>query len=102
MDQQQRQEGPAERLIVALYLLASVAFTLWQIWEMLPQHQRTALRMRLLRSSAQATTAICRRAGAASLANEARTGRQDYGVPLRLGLASLALERAYDQARNAT
>lgn len=100
MDPSQR-DGQHDRTLATLYLLASVGLTLWQVWEMLPSHQQTAIRMRLLRSFAQVMTAICRRAGEASLANEARTGRQEYSVPYRAGLAALALERAYDRARGA-
>jgi hypothetical protein len=64
---------------------------------MLPPHQQTALRLRLLRLSAQATNGLARRTGAASLAHEARTGAQVYGVPYQLGRAALAAERAYQR-----
>jgi hypothetical protein len=70
------------------------------IWEAMPQHRRTETRLRLLRWSAQVTTVLARRTGAASIAREAVTGERRYEVPYRLSVARLALEQAYDRGRD--
>jgi hypothetical protein len=82
-----------------LALLLYMTYLLWALWAMLPQHQQTAFRLRLLQSSSRVTKALARHTGAASLAHEARTGAQLYGVPYLLGRASLAAESAYQRAR---
>ncbi len=52
-------------LLASLYLLLSLAYLLWMLWLMVPEHRKTALRMRLLRSSSQVTSRLARHAAAA-------------------------------------
>jgi hypothetical protein len=86
-----------------LYLLASLAYSLWLIWEVaVPQHQKTAMRMRLLRSSAQGMSQLARLTGERSMALELATGTEAYDLPLYLGLGRDRLMAAYDQARGAS
>lgn len=99
----------AEATLRLLYLLASLAYTLWIIWAVcIPSHQKTAMRMRLLRSLHRATSGLARRAAERSMtlelatASPARPGMQAYDLPLWLSSRALDLERAYDRARGVT
>ena len=92
----------ARRLRLA-YLVLCLAYMGWAVWAlMVPEHKRTELRLRLLRWSAQEMSRLARRTGAASMETELQTGAQLYGVPYHLSRARVALERAYDRARNTT
>lgn len=92
----------ARRLRIA-YLALSLTYLAAVMWVMLvPAHKRTEWRLRLYLSSSQVMSRLARRTGAASMGHELATGRQEYGLPYRLSLARLALERAYDRARNVT
>jgi hypothetical protein len=91
----------ANRLRLA-YLVLALAYMGWAMWSlMVPAHRQAELRMKLLRSSAQAMSRLARRAGVASMHRELTTGAEQYGVPYRLALARIALDRAYDRARGA-
>lgn len=98
MDSPQQEEA-IPQLLASLYLLFSLAYLLWMLWLMVPEHRKTMLRMRLLRSSSQATSRLARHAGAASISRELATGLEQYGVPYRLARWSLALDAAYERAR---
>lgn len=99
--------GQAEATLRLLYLLLSLAYSLWIIWEVcIPAHRKTAMRMRLLRSSARATSGLARRAAERSMhlelatARQGKPGMQAYDLPLWLSCRSLDFERAYDRARD--
>jgi hypothetical protein len=99
MDGQDRDQ--VARLLSRVYLILCIAYMAWAVWHlMVPDHKKTEWRLRLLRSSALVMSRLARRTGAASLHREAVTGQQAYDVPYRLSLARVALERAYDRARN--
>jgi hypothetical protein len=88
------------RKLRALYLLVSLAYSLWVIWEMaVPPHQKTAIRMRLLRSSARGMSGLARLTGERSMALELATGTEAYDLPLALGLGRDWLMAAYDRQR---
>jgi hypothetical protein len=92
-----------QRRLKVAYLVLCLAYMAWALWAvMVPEHRRTECRLRLLRSSSLVTSRLARRAGAASMGRELATGEQVYGVPYRLSVCRLALERAYDRARGVT
>lgn len=92
----------ARRLRIA-YLALSLTYLAAVMWTVLvPQHKRTEWKLRLLRSSTQVTSRLARRTGAASMAHELQTGRQEYGLPYRLSLARDAAAQAYQRARDVT
>ena len=98
-----REESALARRLRLAYLVLCLVYMAWAVWAlMVPEHKRTELRLRLLRQSALATSRLARRTGAASMEAELQTGAQLYGVPYRLSVARVALERAYDRARNTT
>lgn len=99
---QPQQEEGMPQLLVSLYLLLSLAYLVWMLWLMVPDHHKTMLRMRLLRSSSRVMSRLARHAGAASISRELATGLEQYGLPYRLACWSLALDAAYDRARNVT
>jgi len=74
----------------------------------IPSHQKTAMRMRLLRSLHQATSGLARRAAVRSMTLELATtrdnqpGMQAYDLPLWLASQSIRLEQAYNRARDIT
>jgi len=88
----------ARRAYGVLYLMT----LLMMAWYLLPEHRRQQMKLRLLRSCGQATRALARRTGAASLRHEALTGVADYALPYRLSLARERFDAAYDRARAAT
>lgn len=101
--------GRAEATLRSLYLLVSLAYSLWIIWAVcIPAHQKTAMRMRLLRSSHRATSGLARRAAERSMhlelatARPGRPGMQAYDLPLWLSCRALDLERAYERTRGVT
>lgn len=92
----------ARRLRLA-YLVLCLAYMGWAVWAlMVPPHRRTELRLRVLLWSALVTSRLAHRTGAASMETELATGAQLYGVPYHLSLVRVAIERAYDRARNTT
>ena len=99
MDSSSPQQEDTPRLLASLYLLLSLAYLLWMLWLMVPDHHKTMLRMRLLRSSSRVTSRLARHAGAASMSRELATGCEQYGLPLWLASRSLELDAAYDRAR---
>jgi hypothetical protein len=108
MDRPERQPSTAAGLLATAYLLASLAASLYLLWTLIPEHQRIALRMRLLRSSGRAMRAAARRAGDSSLSLEIATadpelggGVQAYDLPLWLSLGADRCEHAYDRTRGA-
>lgn len=96
----QRQAPGIISRVVALAYLALILIYMWML--LIPQDLRQLIRLRLLLSSARVTNRLARRAGAASLSHEARTGVADYTVPYRLSLARVRLEEAYERARGVT
>jgi hypothetical protein len=96
MGQDEGQDRTAARVIGAVYAMVCLVYMVWGMWTLLPEHRRTAIKLRLLRSCAQGTTTLARRTGAASIDREARTGVQLYAVPYRLSLARDRLLAAYD------
>ena len=99
MDNPSSQQEDTPQLLAGLYLLLSLAYLLWMLWLMVPEHSKTALRMRLLRSSSQVMSRLARHAGAASMSRELATGCEQYGLPYRLASWSLELDAAYDRTR---
>lgn len=99
MDSSPQQQEDTPPLLASLYLLLSLGYLLWMLWLMVPDHRKTMLRMRLLRSSSRVMNRLARHAGAASISRELATGLEQYGVPYRLARWSLALDAAYDRAR---
>lgn len=99
MDSSPQQQEDTPQLLAGLYLLLSLAYLLWMLWLMVPDHHKTMLRMRLLRSSSRAMSRLARHAGVASMSRELATGCEQYGVPFRLASWSLELDAAYDRAR---
>jgi hypothetical protein len=91
--------GQLRRLLGLLYLTLCVVYLMWGLWETLPEHKRTALCIRLLRSLHQVTSLLARRAGAASLAREAATGSEQYQVPLWLSQRRDDIQRTMDGIR---
>lgn len=95
------QPSAAERRLRLVYLLLCLAYMGYALWAtMIPDHQKTALRLKLLRSSGRGMNQLARHTGEASMRRELVTGEQLYGLPYRLSLCRLAIERAYDRARN--
>jgi hypothetical protein len=95
--------SPAERRLRLAYLILCLAYMGWALWAvMVPEHKRTECRLRLLRSCGLVMSRLALRTGEASMQAELDTGVQAYGVPYRLSVCRVALERAYDRARNAT
>ena len=99
MDSSSPQQEDTPRLLASLYLLLSLAYLVWMLWLMVPDHHKTMLRMRLLRSSSRVTSRLARHAGAASMSRELETGLEQYGLPYRLACWSIELDAAYDRAR---
>lgn len=95
----QHEEEGIPQILASLYLLVSLAYLLWMLWLMVPDHHKTMCRMRLLRSSSRVMSRLARHAGAASISRELATGLEQYGVPYRLARWSLELDAAYDRAR---
>jgi hypothetical protein len=103
MDSAQRQEEEGiPRLLASLYLLLSLAYLVWMLWLMVPDHRKTALRMRLLRSSSRVTSRLARHAADRSMSRELATGLEQYEVPYWLARRVLDLDAAYDRARGVT
>jgi hypothetical protein len=100
MDSSQAKDEATPRLLASLYLLLSLAYLVWMLWLMVPEHRKTALRMRLLRSSSLVTSRLARHAAARSMSRELDTGLQQYEVPYWLARRVLDLEAAYDRARD--
>lgn len=94
---QEQEDMP--RVLASLYLLLSLAYLVWMLWLMVPEHRKTMLRMRLLRSSSLVMSRLARHAGAASMSRELATGCEQYGLPLWLASRSLELDAAYNRAR---
>ncbi len=90
------------RGLASLYLLLSLAYLLWMLWLMVPEHRKTALHMRLLRSSSQVTSRLARHAAARSMERELVTGLEQYEMSYWLARRALDLDAAYDRARGVT
>lgn len=91
---------PPDRLTLLLgrvYLLLCIAFLVLLVIHSVPEHQRQAVRLRLLRWSHLATSRIARRAGAGSMRRELATGEQLYAVPFRLSLLRDRIGEAYER-----
>jgi hypothetical protein len=86
------------RLLGRLYLTLCIVFLAATLIHSLPDHQRQAAKLRLLRLCALATTRLARRTGAASMGRELATGEQLYHVPYRLSVLRDRLAAAYDRA----
>jgi hypothetical protein len=87
--------------LASLYALLSLIYILWVMWAMMvPDHQKTAMRLRLLRSCERATRRLARRTGELSVKHEARTGQQSYALPYGLSVAGDALRELYDRTRD--
>lgn len=100
MDSSRQQEAEdTPRVLASLYLLLSLGYLVWMLWLMVPDHQKTMFRMRLLRSSSLVMSRLARHAGAASMSRELATGCEQYGLPLWLASRSLDLDAAYERAR---
>lgn len=100
MPEEEGAPGRVSQVVARMYLVLCLIYMIWVMWHLLlPEHRRQQIRLRLLRSSARVTNRLARRAGAASLRNEALTGVADYGLPYRLSLARVRLEAAYENAR---
>ena len=84
-----------------LRMLLNLAYLGAAAWLMMPEHQRQLLVMRVTMTARAAATALARRAGVASMANELATGRQVYTLPYLLSRARDRLGRAYEAARGA-
>jgi hypothetical protein len=98
----QPEGGDRPREILArLYALCSLIYIVWMLWAvMVPDHQKTAMRLRLLRSCELVTRRLARLTGAASVSHEARTGQQSYALPYGLSVAGDLFRELYDRARD--
>lgn len=99
-DQSSTTDGRPREILASLYALASLAYALWLIWAMVPEHQKTAIRLRLLRSCELATSRLARRTAALSLRHEARTGQQSYALAYALSCTRDVFRELYDRARD--
>jgi hypothetical protein len=92
-----------QRNLKVAYLVLCLAYMGWAAWSlMVPPHRQTELRLRLLRSSGRVMSRLARRTGEASMKTELQTGAELYAVPYHLSRVRVALDRAYDRARNTT
>lgn len=98
MADQDQESRPGSGAVWA-YLALSLAAEAWWIWTMIPDHQRTALRMRITSWFARATSGLARRTAAASMTRELATGHEHYHVPYLLARAAAAAQHAYEQQR---
>lgn len=84
---QDQDQGPGSRA-AAIYLTVTgameLAYLTYQIWLILPEHQRQALRMKIADRVRRLAGRGARRAGAASIETELRTGMQLYALPFWL------------------
>ena len=97
-------DGPdrLSRALGRLYLILCIAFLAATVIHLIPEHRRQMARLRLLRLCGQATSRLARRTAATSMAYELATGEQIYDLPYLLSLWRLALDRAYERARDVT
>jgi hypothetical protein len=99
--QQNGEDTRPRDILASLYALLSLIYILWVMWAMMvPEHQKTAMRLRLLRSCARVTSRLARRTAALSVRHEVRTGQQAYGLPYALSLARDEFRDMYDRARD--
>lgn len=99
-DQSSTTDGRPREILASLYALASLIYALWIIWAMVPEHQKTAIRLRLLRSCELVTSQLARRTGELSVRHEARTGQQSYALPFALSCTRDVFRELYDRARD--
>lgn len=88
-----------ERRARMIAAMCGLAYSTFLLWTLIPAHQRQLLKMRALAASSTAAGKCARRAGAASMGAELRTGWRLYAVPAVLSRLRDRLARAYDAER---
>lgn len=102
MSSSSEQEQPgaeAERLLRLIGAGISLAYSLWLIWYLMPEHSRRRMMMRLSLAIQNSGRSAACRAGRLALAEEARSGVRNYHLPLGLSLAAEWAAGVYERLR---
>lgn len=91
-----------QRALEVIERVLSMSLAGWMLWTMTPEHQRQALKMRLLSRAQMVTGRAASLTAAGSMRAELAHGLDNYALPYVLSLGREALGRAYDRARSVT
>lgn len=90
----------AEQVVKLLASVVSLAYSLWLIWFLIPEHQKKLFLMRLSRAIQNAARQQACRAARPAMRAEVRSGVRNYLLPYSLMLLAERAQRAYDRWRN--
>lgn len=102
MDAEKTTETAEEKLIRRLELAAraiSLAYAIWMVWMLIPEHRQKMARMRVMEAIRKSAGRAASRAGAQAISLEARTGTEAYLLPYGLSVLRDKAAAAYERAR---
>lgn len=95
-------DGQEERAVTHIKLLVellSLAYAIWLIWVMVPEHRRKLMAMRVMEVIRRLAERAASRTGEQAISLEARTGTENYVVPYVLSRMRDAAHDVYERVR---
>jgi hypothetical protein len=94
------QDRAAEARLKLIVAMLSLIYTIWMLWELIPDHRRRLAMMRLIAMLRSSVQRGARRAGVEAMRAELVTDRENYALPYALARSADWLGSVYDKCRN--